>query len=434
MAKKVLLGAVSAVLLVAAVVGVVAVTVRSTHRAGDNFSAPGGDLVTSSKSITALCAPTLYRESCERTLSVAVNNTADPGQVIKAAVQLALDEVQAVAQKSGDIGKGSDDSLTKGAVEDCKKLLGDSLDELRAIVNLAGDFQGLLNRSDDVKHWLTASMTFLDNCVDGFHNPELKSAMDNALRNATQLSSNALAIITSLGSVVKGLDLSLVKSSTDSRRRLLAHEEEAYERDEQGYPTWLSAGDRKLLASRNNVGLRPNVVVAQDGSGDFKTINDAIKAIPKVYKGRYVIYVKAGVYQEYVVIPKDKGNVYMYGDGPKKTKVVGHKSYADGITTMLTATFAIDAPGFICKSMGFSNTAGAEKHQAVALRSQGEFSAFFNCRFDGYQDTLYSQAHRHFFRNCVISGPSTSSSATPRSSSRTASSSCGGPWTTSRTR
>lgn len=54
--------------------------------------------------------------------------------------------------------------------------------------------------------------------------------------------------------------------------------------------------------------------------------------------------------------------------------------------------------------MGFSNTAGAERHQAVALRSQGEFSAFFNCRFDGYQDTLYSQARRHFFRNCVISG------------------------------
>ncbi|KAK9086202.1 hypothetical protein Syun_028596 [Stephania yunnanensis] len=168
---------------------------------------------------------------------------------------------------------------------------------------------------------------------------------------------------------------------------------------------WFSASDRRLLASNqiNNM-VKPNAVVAKDGSGQYKTISAALDAYPKNLIGRYVIYVKAGVYDEYITVTKDKVNVYMYGDGPRKTIITGSKSNRDGYSTFRTATFSAIGNGFIARSIGFSNRAGPEGHQAVALRVQSDASAFYNCRMDGYQDTLYVHANRQFYRNCVISG------------------------------
>lgn len=52
------------------------------------------------------------------------------------------------------------------------------------------------------------------------------------------------------------------------------------------FPDWLSAGDRRLLQS---TAFTPNVVVAADGSGDYRTVSAAVSAAPEKSKTRYVI-------------------------------------------------------------------------------------------------------------------------------------------------
>jgi pectinesterase len=65
---------------------------------------------------------------------------------------------------------------------------------------------------------------------------------------------------------------------------------------------------------------------------------------------------------------------------------------------------AVVAPGFVAVNITIRNTAGAIKHQAVALRSGADLSTFYSCSFEAYQDTLYTHSLRQFYRECDVYG------------------------------
>ncbi|CAA0817523.1 Putative pectinesterase/pectinesterase inhibitor 28 [Striga hermonthica] len=162
-------------------------------------------------------------------------------------------------------------------------------------------------------------------------------------------------------------------------------------------------GGRRLLEAGAK-SIRPNVVVAKDGSGKYKTVNEALLEAPQNSNKTFVIYIKEGVYEEYVTVNRTTWSVMFLGDGPTKTRIVGDKSFVGGYETFWTTTVAIEGDGFIARDMGFENRAGPKMMQAVAVRVSADMSLFHNCQLDGFQDTLYAHNHRQFYRDCTISG------------------------------
>ncbi|KAK4856061.1 hypothetical protein QYF36_013727 [Acer negundo] len=395
--KKIAMISVGCLFLVA-VVAALAVGLSGVG-GGDNSKEESGKVSTSSKMIKALCQPTDYEETCVNSLKSA--NTSDPKELIRVGFQVAVNALKEALNESSTLKELSNykDSRTSQAFEDCKELMDSAIDDLQKSFNKLGkfDISKLGDYVDELKIWLSGAVTFEESCLDEFENITNNDAgkkMKKILQASRELTSNGLAMVSEMSSILT--------SYYNTNRKLLSHEhnsdrnEESSDQndvvfaDENGYPSWVNAGRRKLLAATPAT-IKPNAVVAKDGSGQFKTITDALNTVPEENNKTFVIYIKSGVYKETLNVTKKMTNVMFIGDGATKTKISGNKNYVDGTNTMRTATVSILGANFMAKDIGFENTAGAIKHQAVALRVQSDKSVFYNCQMDGYQDTLYPE-------------------------------------------
>ncbi|GER35052.1 plant invertase/pectin methylesterase inhibitor [Striga asiatica] len=311
--------------------------------------------------IASWCDQTPYPDPCKYFLSHKPF-TRPPAQnksdFRKLAVRLALERAVLAGGHAKSLGPECRDARERAAWADCVQLYDNAV----AHLNRTADPTIRCTESDS-QTWLSAALTDLETCRNGFVElgvPDHVLPLILSNNNVSKLICNTLAL----------------GSSTNSSSTAVGS---------YGFPAWVPPGDRRRLLQ---AGVRPNVVVAQDGSGNFRTIREALDAAGRRSgSGRFVIHVRRGVYRENLEIGNSLRNIMLVGDGMRDTVVT-----------------AVTGSGFIARGVTFRNTAGPQNHQAVALRSGSDLSVFYRCAFEGYQDTLYVHSQRQFYRECYVYG------------------------------
>ena len=154
-----------------------------------------------------------------------------------------------------------------------------------------------------------------------------------------------------------------------------------------------------------------DIVVAQDGSGDYLRVQDAIDAVPDFRKQPTRIFIRNGFYHEKIVIPETKQDLFLVGEDKFKT-IISYNNYASKqvaiggeLGTSGSASIYITPNRFTAENITFQNAAGPVG-QAVAAIVRSDEAQFINCRFLGFQDTLYTHkpGSKQYYDNCYIEG------------------------------
>lgn len=166
-----------------------------------------------------------------------------------------------------------------------------------------------------------------------------------------------------------------------------------------------------VLASVLRRDAAPMAVVAADGTGDYATVQSAIDAVPQSTSAghRWLVFVQPGIYHERVYVQREKRFVLLVGADPSRV-VVTYDLHASmpgpddkPIGTFRTPTVQVDADDFTAENITFENAAG-HVGQALAMRVDGDRAIFRNCRFIGWQDTLFLNRGRHYIEHSLIAG------------------------------
>ncbi|XP_057428969.1 probable pectinesterase/pectinesterase inhibitor 60 [Lotus japonicus] len=177
----------------------------------------------------------------------------------------------------------------------------------------------------DTQTWLTTALTNIRTCRTG----------------AIELNAHDIMVPTeSSNNITEMMIRNSLAINVDFLKQNSSNNNQTSETEEGAFPSWFSWHERKLVQSSL---VKANFVVAKDGSGNFRTVQDALSAAAKRrYKTRFVIHVKKGVYRENVEVAVKNDNIMLVGDGMKNTIITSGRSVHAGFTTYSSATAGID--------------------------------------------------------------------------------------------
>lgn len=281
----------------------------------------------------------------------------------------------------------ADDKNLSKAAKTCEEMLGG------ATHRVSSSNEALTSGEiKDARAWFSAALAYESGCMSGLN----KTGGGLPFVNAT---------LSFLGNLVNWTSdtLSMMASYDVFGNKIRSWARPRTERDgfwERG------SGSGLGFTGGIPVGLKENVKVCGGGSCDYMTVQEAVNAGPdNEESGRFVIKIKAGIYNEAVRVPFQKKNVVFLGDGMGKTVITGSLNVGQpGMTTYDSATVGVLGDGFMAKDLTIQNTAGPDAHQAVAFRSDSDKSVIENCEFIGNQDTLCPNSLRQLYKGCRIQG------------------------------
>ncbi|KAL0843972.1 hypothetical protein Bca101_017218 [Brassica carinata] len=346
-------------------------------------------LITTVSGIDQWCHKTPYPDPCKRYFENR-NGFRLPTQIsdfrvmlVEAAMHRAISARDALANSS--LNCTTECQKQQAVFADCIDLYGDTIMQLNRTLKCVSGKQYCTDF--DAQTWLSTALTNTYTCRHGTTDLNVPDFITPIVSDTetSNLISNSLAVNGAL-------------ANNDGATTTTA--------DRKGFPTWVSGKESRLLQLQSERAVRANLVVAKDGSGHVTTVQAAIDVAGrrKVTSGRFVIYVKSGVYQENINVRRNNDDIMLVGDGIGSTIITAGRSVKDGYTTYSSATAGIEGLHFIAKGITFQNTAGPAKGQAVALRSSSDLSIFYQCSIEGYQDTLLVHSQRQFYRDCYIYG------------------------------
>ncbi|URD79263.1 pectinesterase [Musa troglodytarum] len=154
--------------------------------------------------------------------------------------------------------------------------------------------------------------------------------------------------------------------------------------------------------------IAKTIVVNPSGTGDFRSVQEAVNSVPD-YNNQWIkIHLASGVYRGEGGDRRYKSYILLEGEGAQKTSIEwgDYASDSRGHDTASCGTFTSYASNIVVAGITFKNTYDGYSHtkQAVAALIAGDKSSLYSCGFVGYQDTLADLFGRHYFKGCYIQG------------------------------